>query len=345
MATDLSIYVKDTPLSHLGYWGDAVVTHRVFGGSWELTWSADYPRGYRHPSLTQDAVVVAKVGPTRIWRGRLTKTDFASGQFVAEGSIRQPETALAFNLSGATGDLDEAIFFAAYRGALNIGTLTDFGPEMEDVGSGPVSSVMDLMTAYGARNNKNLVVDPDGLLYPISDRTTPTIKVEPPNGELGLIDENYWTTLTGVYSPSAGTTALATAVDNSQGAGWREGAVDLTALGTMTLDQAEATLASILTRGLARTGWTEAIQVVNGQIVNMGGESVEPWVIARAMATTGIMARLTNMKDPRGASMNTDVILEETVWDTSSDTITLKPRGLVARDLAAVVESLGGSLA
>lgn len=345
MTTDLSIYVNGIPLSHLGYWGDAVMTHRFPYGSWELSWSADYPLGYRHPALVQGALVVAKVGPCKVWRGRLTDPDFGTMSFTAEGTIRQAETSLAFNLSGATGDLDDAIFFAAARGALSFGTLTNFGPEMEDVGSSLVPYVMDLIAAYGSRNSTNLVVNPDGLLYAIGDPASPGIKVEPADGELGLVDDNYWTSLTGIYSPSAGTYALVTSIDNSQGAAWREGAIDLTALGVMTEAQAQSALDGILAQGLARTGWSDPVEVVNGQIVNMGGTSVEPWLIARSMATTGLMVRLTNMKDPRGVTLHTDVILEETVWNTTSDSIVLKPRGLTARDLSSVVESLGGTLA
>lgn len=345
MATDLSIYAADTPLSHLGYWGDAVMTHRYPYGSYELTWSADYPLGFKHPSLTVGATTVAKVGPTKVWRGRLTKVDIAGGAFVAEGTIRQAETALAFGIGGATTDLEIALFFAALRGAVSIGTLEDFSGEMEDLeSSNPINYLMDLMVAYAARHDTNLMINPDGVLYKIADPTVPMIKVEPTSGELGIVDENYWSTLTGLYKPTVSTTDLVTSVDASQNVVPREGAVDLTPLGVMTLPQAQATLDSILAKGLARTGWSEPVQVVNGQITNMGGTSVEPWAVALAMATSGVMVRLANMKDPRGVSMSTDVILEETVWNTATDEITLKPRGLEARDLAAVVESLGAQL-
>lgn len=344
MGTDLSIYVNDVPLSHLGYWGDPVLTHRFPFGSWEMTWSADYRLGYRHPALVTNATVVAKIGPTRIWLGRLTVCDIAGGDFVAEGMIRDTETALAMNFTGVTSDLDEAIYFAGARGLLGFGTLSDFGPPMTDVG-GEVNSVMTLMSAYQTRNATNFMVGPSGILYTIVDPVVPMIKVEPPNGELGVVDENYWTTLTAVYYSAPGTTALVTSVDNSQGADSREGAVDLTGMGVMTAPQAQAALDGILAKGLARTGFSDSVEVVNGQITNMGGTSVEPVVVARAMATTGVMARLTNMRDPRGSSLSTDVILGETVWNVGSDSIVLKPRGLTDRDLASVVESLGGALA
>lgn len=344
MTPNLSVYVNDVPLSHLGYWGDPVLTHRFPYGSWEMTWAADYRLGFRHPALVRGATVVAKVGPTRIWLGKLTVCDIAGGNFVAEGMIRQAETALAFDLSGATSDLDDAIFFAAYRGLLNFGTLTDFGPPMTDVGS-EVNSVMTLMEAYQTRNTTNFMVSPNALLYTIVDPTVPSIKVEPPEGELGIVDENYWTTLTAVYYSAPGVTSLVTSVDNSQGVGPREGAIDLTGMGVMTGPQAQAALDGILASGLARTGFTDSVEVVNGQITNMGGTSVEPVVVARAMATTGVMARLTNMKDPRGASLSTDVVLAETVWTVGTDSIVLKPRGLADRDLASIVEGRGGSIA
>lgn len=343
---DLSIYVDGVPISHLGSWGNPVLTHRFPYGSWEMTWEADYPPGYRHPAIRRGARAVAKVGPTPLWRGKVAQLDFAAGAFLAEGTVRQAETSLAFSLSGATTDLDEAIFFAAARGALDFGTLLDFGPAMDGVtGAGPINYVMDLLDAYAARNATNLMIDPEGVLYKITDPTAPTIKLEPEDGELGLIDEQYWTTLTGLYRPTTSTTATVTSVDNTQGAGWREGGVDLTGLGVISTAQAQAALDAMLAKGLARTGWTDPVEAIGGQVTNLGGTRIDPWFIALQMATTGVMARLVNMKDPRGVTLNTDVVIEETVWTPATDTIVLKPRGLDARDLASVIETMGGVLA
>lgn len=343
--THLSIYVNGVALSHLGHYAPDKVTHRFPYGAWEATWTTDYPRGWRHPAIVVGAEVVAKVGMTRVWRGTLTEADFDENAFTAQGSIRQAETALAFDLSGPTSDVGAALYWAAARGAVNIGSLEDFGDPLTAEGTTDgVNSLLQLLDAYALRVGRNLVVDPHGVLYTTNDPTTPALRLIPGSGELSPVDEDYWTTLTGMYSPKPGVTRVVGRQDLSQGVAIRERAVDLTTLGIISQATAEARLDAILAKGLARTGWSNSISASAYEMTSIGGATVEPWQVAHQMARGGVMARLAGQRDPRGVSLNLDVVLEETVWDVRANSIELKPRGLAARDLAAIVETGGGTL-
>lgn len=343
--TPLSIYVNGTALSHLGHYGSVVVTHRFPYGSFELRWSANYPRGFARRELVTNAEVVAQVGPCRVFRGDLVEPDWDSGEFVAQGSIRRAETTLAYNLSGPTTDIDEALFFGAARGAVNVGTLLNFGAPLTTGETDQSNSLLQLLDVYAAQNATNMMADPHGLLYSVGDPTTPWLRLVPGVGELGVADQDYWTTVIGSYLPAPGKKGRVTAgPDTSQNVGARERAVDLSGLGFISAAKAQAVVDRILSKGAARTGWTNSLLVGDGQIENMSGKSLEPWLVARRMAYQGVMARLAGLRDPRGVTLFTDVILEETVWDVDADTIELKPRGLAARDFSAIVESMGAAV-
>lgn len=347
MVTDLSITCNRTPLSHLGYWDQATMTHRFPYGSYELSWRTDYPRGFRHPDLAVGVEVLGKVGLCRIFRGTLTKADFDSNEFVAQGIIRQAESALAFDFAyNATTDPDEAVGRAAFAGVFDVGTLTNFGPPLTTLNnSNGLNSVMALLDAYADQNDTNVMVNPQGLLYPRADPTVPGIMLTPGTGELGQVDEDYWSTLVGTYTPKPGQYARVSASDTTQNVTPRERAVDLSPRGLIDATTAQSIIDAMLGKGLARTGWSNSIAATSGEIVNMSGATVDPWLVAQSMATTGLMMRLAGLRDLRGVTMYTDVVLEETVWDVDNDTIELKPRGLAARDLSSVVESMGGVLA
>jgi len=341
MSDQFAIFVDGEPLTALGYWGSPTLTDRWPYGSWELAWEAAYPVTFRHPALRKGAEVVAQVGPSRRWLGRLTELDWDEGSFVAEGAIREGETALAKGVNGrGSTDIDEVLEQARLRGAITWATLEEFGSLTTDAVSEETNSVLSLLDAYAAEEGVNLAVSVDGLLYTAPDATEPKWMVTPGAGQLGQADEDYWTSLTAVYSPAPGSydTVTATTAPTS-GVLARESAIDLTGRGYLAEAKAQQIVDRLLAKGRVRNSWANPITVRYGQLLSMGGTPVGLFV-----PRAGDMFHLAGLRDERGASASTDVIAEELVWDVAEGTLQIKPEGLAARDLASIVETIGGVL-
>ncbi|WP_166390322.1 hypothetical protein [Nocardioides ochotonae] len=340
MPEQLEIYVDGEPLTVLGYWGSPVLTDRCPYGSRELAWEAPYSLHYRHPVLRKGAEVVAQVGPSRRWLGRLAELDWEAGDFVAEGAVRQGETALAKGPDGrGSTDLDEVIELAYERGAITWTTREEFGSLTTDEVSESTNSVLALLDAHAAEEGVNLAVSVDGLLYTEPDPTEPKWMVTPGAGRLGVADEDYWTSLTGVFSPAPGTYDTVTATDTTAGVLVREAAVDLTGRGYIGKAKAQQILDRLLAQGRVRNSWTNSITVTHGQVLSMGGTPV-----GLSVPRAGDRFHLAGLYDERGASASTEIVAEETVWDVAEGTLQIKPQGLAARDLASIVETMGGVL-
>lgn len=341
MATEpYSITVNGTPLSFIGYWGEPVATHRRRGGSWELTWKMDLPRGFRHDDLVHGAFVQGYVGPTKHWRGILTEPDLDTMEFVAQGSCRMAETALALDLAGATADPGDAIFYAEARGVIDWGGLEILSPVPGDALPDGLLTIAELMDAYVAPTGKNWKVDPQGLMSTYDDPTEPTWMVPPGSTILGVADDDYWTGLVGNYITTTGTYAKVYASDPDAPEPRRERGVDLTPRGQLTAPEAQAVIDAMLAKGLARTGWTNGISVAAGELRTMGYTKA-----ALSAIDAGEMVHLPGLRDERGNAAYTNVVVDETVWNVSEGRLQLNPVGLAPRDLSSIIESMGGVLA
>lgn len=338
-AESYSITVNGTPLSFIGYWGEPVVTHRRRGGSWALTWKMDLPRGFHHEDLVRGAAVRGLVGPTKHWRGILTEPDLDSMEFTAQGSCRMAETALALDLSGATAHPGDAILFASGRGVIDWGTLDVLTPVPGDALPDGLLTLADLLDAYVKPTGKNWRVDTQGLLSIYDDPTEPVWMVPPGSTILGVADDDYWTGLVATYLDPVGAYDKVYASDPNAPAPHRERGVDLTPRGRLTTVEAQAILDGMLAKGLARTGWTNGIEVASGELRNMGYTRA-----ALSAINAGEMVHLPGLRDERGVAGYTNVVVDETVWNVSEGRLQLNPVGLAPRDLSSIIESMGGVL-
>lgn len=345
MASDLNITVGGTPLSFIASWGDPVITHRWPYGSWELTWNMRLPYGFRHTDLNVGADVCAFVGPSRVWRGVLSEPNMDTLEFVAYGSARAADTAQALTSGGnPTTVPNTAIDQANARGAIPFAraglwpiSATAFVTDDE---TDHFNSVTALMDAYSESVSKRWWVDVDNYARLDADPTTPSLMVTPGAGILGVADEDYVTHLYGTYLVKRRKFDHVTASDTTQDVGRIERRVDLTGLGVISQAKAQAVLDGMLAKGVARTGWTNGLEVGFGEVLTMGGTPV-----ALSDVRAGAMVELTGLYDQRGDSASTDIILAETVWNVRDGLLKMNPVGLAARDFAKVVESMGGVLA
>lgn len=342
----IEVTVNGTPLTYLAYWGDLTITWRYPVGSWEASWSMDIPVNYLHPDIVRGARVVIWVGPTPIWRGKLTEINKDAQSFTATGAGREAETALCMGFGGTlTTTPSTAVSWGIQRGALTwsgINSLpsTSVAATEETV---TFNYISDLLNAAALRDQVNWLVDPAGFVQYAAAPTTSTLFVDVGVGELGLVDEEYVSDLFGRYLTTSGVIASVEAHDNTQNVDRVERGVDLTGRGPMTLAQAQAVLDGILAKGKARTGFTSGIELAEGQVCNTGGTPFALSELGRLVGL-GARARLLGLFDLRGLATSTDVIVAEGIWRVDDGLMTLNPAGLAARDLASIVEDAGGVL-
>lgn len=345
MRDELSIVVNSQPLDWVGKCGDVEVVDRWPGGSWSMSWSMSLRQGQRPSMLKRGAEVLALCGSSRRWRGFISEIDFDEGRFVALGSVRQAETALALDGAGAaTAVPNTAIDEAEDRAAISwgrTGLYTISGSAFVTPDPADLQSVAALVEAWALSEGKNFWVDPTGYARADVSPTTPKWTITPDVVELGLVDEDYVTHLYGRYSPSSGTYATVISQDQTQGVGRVERGVDLTGLGILTTPKAQAVLDGMLEKLTARTGWTTPIQVGYGQVFTMGGTRA---ALSQVYAGPKTMVHLSGLRDARSVSASTNVVVAESTWRVTDRTLTLNPVGLAARDLSSIVESLGGAL-
>lgn len=340
MAESYTITVNGQPLSFIGYWGEPVVTHRRRGGSWELSWKMDLPRGFYHPDLVRGAEVRGKVGPTLHWRGILTEPDLDSMEFVAQGACRAAETTLALDAGGATSHLGDALAYANTRGFINWFTVAEtFGAVTDAEVTDRLNTIADLLDAYVLATGRNWKVTPQGQLMTYADPTEPRWATPPGGTILGVADDDYWTDLAATYLTSSGAYGKVYSTDVLAPAPRRERGVDLTPRGRLTEAAAQDILDAMLAKGLARTGWTNGIEVAAGELRTMGYTQA-----ALSAFDAGEMLHLPGLRDERGVSAYTNVVIDETVWNIAEGRLQLNPVGLAPRDLSSIIESMGGVL-
>lgn len=341
MSPNFSITANKTPLSFMrgASWGEPVMTTRRRGGSWELSWKMDFKQGWRHTDLVRGARIVARIGSRIEWIGSLTEPDMDSMEFVAQGRCRQAETALALGFPGLTSDPGVALFYSGGRGLTDWGGLEPLPPV---VTAGPMDApvtIAALLDAMADEQGKNWVVDVDWGARTLADPTSPQWMVTPGAGVLGVADDDYWTNLVGTYLTTTGTYDQVYASEANPQAGRRERAIDLSRFGWITAGRAQTILNEMLEKGLARTGWTNGVAVGRGQLFTIGGTAA-----AVSSVRGGHMVHLAGLSDERGAAQFTNIVADEVAWNVAEDTAQINPVGLAPRDLASVIESMGGRL-
>lgn len=338
------VYVDGRPLTSITpSWGDLEVTHRLLG-SWETKWAMGLDPVQRPAQLRADAVVEVRVGSYCIWGGDLVEPNWAEGTFAAVGACRQAEGSLALdNATGQTTSIpDKAADDAISRGALNctrpasISTL----PLGESDETDTLNYVAALLDAYvekisTATTPARWYVDPWRALRFAFDPTAPSAYLMPDNGVLGTAVEAQVGTVVGRYIDS--TSGILENV--SYGDGLPEKGVSWESRGPMTAAEATDLCEGVWAPLQAQPGWTNGLTVTGGELLTPGGRAMPLWKF-----TAGQMLGLLAVRDLRGLSLNTNVVIGESIWTPAEDQTRLNPVGKVARDIRSLAEAGGGVL-
>lgn len=341
---DLNLTLNGTPHSFIGWWGDPVVTWRRRGGSWELRWTTDFPINFRHQDMRRGALVSLQAGGRSIWNGILSETNYDTQEFVAIGRCRQAEDAAALGFGVLSSNPAEVVSWGILRGALNWSGLNNLPsvPLTEDADSGPLNTVASVLDAWALSAGVGWWIDPgpSPMVAFAAAPAIPAFDITAGAGVLGLADEEYVSDLYGRHASAPGVYGTVEAHDDTEGIGRVERLVDLTPRGYLTASEAEGLLENMLAATKARTGWTSSVSVSHGQ-VTVGGT---PVALSEVASRPNQMVRLLGLYDERGATTHTDVVVDETVWNVTEQTVEIKPVGLAARDLGSIIESMGGEL-
>lgn len=294
------------------------------------------PRAARPDWIQQGVPATVQLGPKTLLSGKFAEPDWVGGSMSITAASQEGTQVACLTAGGETTSTpDVAVDQGIARGALTWsrpGSISNTALASTDA-TASLNSVTDLLAAYADASGARLYVDELRNLRAGTDPTAPTVFLLPSAGELAWTLDRQATTVIGRYKDAAGVLHNATA-----GSGPVEQLVDLTPKGPLTPTQANTLVAAILAKATSG-GWTGGLTVSPVQIVG----SPNLAVIAAAVGH-GLMARLDGRQDPRSGRLPTnytDVVIERSDWDVAANQIMLTPRGMVARDFAAVLAEFG----
>lgn len=338
---DPHILIAGRPVHALGRVGELVIAHEFptdsVGGPASLTFGLLLDKADRPGWLAKGARCDALLGYCPNWAGRVTEVDWDEGTVTAEGVAREGDKPAPLDGSGVLTLIpDTAVDAAISRSAVSWSRPASLSTTaVASDTSGTYESVNALLGAWAqqtATADERLFVDSRRRLLAGNDPTAPTYTLLPGSGELNWASESQATRVLGRWKDAAGTMSTASA-----GTGSDELLVDLTPRGAMTATQAANVCASILL-ALSSGGWDGSITVSGDQFAASG---VHPAKAAEDCGR-GAMFRLLGQRDPRPGRVPVgylDFIAERGEYRSTDDTVTITPRGMVARDLTTILAS------
>lgn len=332
----LAVRVAGVWLRAIGAWSDLTMSHAWPHGSDQLTWTMR--TGLRHPALTRGALVECYDGGVRVWLGRLGQPG-ASGELAATGLWNEASGVLAVNGSGAaTNVVDTAIDAAlpAGRGAVSWTRPASLSATSWGTAAEPMT-LLDLIDKRMAGLGLRWYVDVNGAVRSATDPTTPAYYVPQAAAAYGLtlVDDSYYSHLTGTYLVSTPPDVFATVTvgDTAAATRWgrREAMVDLTPMGVISSGTATTEITNRLAQSGARLGFGESLNLGHGQITTPGGTAV-----SLATPRAGEMVRLMGVTSATGLPY-TDIVIGRSSYKDGDATVQLSPVDLAARNLSDVL--------
>jgi hypothetical protein len=154
---------------------------------------------------------------------------------------------------------------------------------------------------------------------------------------MGLASDDFATKLYGRYKNLSAIYTTATASDDAAADRWGvvEEAIDMTPLGAISSTRADNRLSGLLSKGKARLGWTNPIEVARAELTTHGGIPGDPRFVR-----AGQMVQLLGLPDQsRPGQMTVDVVIGETKYkDEDRGLLTISPVGKAPRTPAEIFE-------
>jgi hypothetical protein len=323
-------------------WGGLKTSTRV-NGDWQMSFNiaTEGKVGHwRHPAIRFGARVEVFYGPIIVWAGTLTEPDWDSGEMVALGASRDAENAMSITAGGvATTIPNTAIDAAIARGVVSWTRLDSFGTTavgVADDGGGLVT-LQSVLDAWAQENNSQWRVDRQRRLViaPTSEATVDWF-ITPGSGVMGSADDERVDRVFVRYLASASGTLATASYPSTSPTGGIERPLDITDRGAMTSTKATSIAQAEWAKLQGRSGWTNGLTLTRGQVTTPGGVIADLF-----MVRAGQTVRLLGVPDPRGLAHNIDVVIGDTDYDATEDTIQINPVGRAARDQESALEQVG----
>lgn len=335
-----TVYVAGRNLAAIAQVGGLVISHEWpvagVGGPVSAQFELLMPRSRWPGWLAKDARAVVRLGGWPLLAGTLAEPDWEDQNVTIEAAAREGGTAVCLTAAGLTTSTPNVALDAAIaRGALSWTRPASISTTALTTGdeTATLNSISDMLTAYAEETGERLYVNATRQLLKRTDPTVPELVVLPGSGELAWTTESQATRLVGRWANTAG--ALSTAI---VGAGALERKIDLTPRGPLTAPRATAILTQILADASAG-GWTNGLTVTSSQIIGSPHLADVADRVGR-----GLMVRLLGQRDPRPDRPPVgyvDFIPERSEWHVADAELVLTPRGMVARDFAAILAEAG----
>lgn len=320
------------------------------GGLLTVEWSMALPRGYSHPALRKDALVELMAGPVTLGWASLTEPDRDEWRFTADGLYRMGERMAAVDgANEPSTNISAIVTAAAARGWpwRNAGDLPSAALSTDSESSFNSNYASDVLNEYCRINGKRWCIDAERYVRIGDDPTAISWALTPGTPGMAVADDDYASRLFGRYVTALNTEGqpsawgATTVVDSAAADRWgqSEHIVDQTPLGLISSPDSAAALSAMLAAGRARPAFTQAVELVRGQVTTPGGTSPELWQVAAAVGS-GMKVRHHGVLDSEGAAAfggTLEWVAGSASHDVAGRRLTLAPVGLAARTLSQVL--------
>lgn len=318
------------------------------GGLLSLEWSMALPRGYTHPALRKNALVELMAGPVTLGWASLTEPDREEWRFTADGLFRLCERIAAVDEFNAPSTSSAVVISAAIgRGWPLVGGGVGGSLSTASEATANGNYLSDVLNEYCRINGKRWWVDVERYVQIGNDPTAVSWALTPGTPGMAVADDDYASRLFGRYVTALNTEgqpsawAATTVADSAAADRWgqSEHIVDQTPLGLISSPDSAAALSAMLAAGAARPAFTQAVELVRGQVTTPGGTSPELWQVAAAVGS-GMKVRHHGVLDSEGAAAfggTLEWVAGSATHDVAGRRLTLAPVGLAARTLSQVL--------
>lgn len=320
-------------------WGELEHSTRT-NGSWDASWKIPanpLVRNWTHPALVYGALVEIMLGPSVVWSGLLDEPNWEDGTFSASGASREAETTLGLDGSGNSSTAPNVVIDAAIAaGDLTWTRIGDFGTTPVGESDGGLVSLSSILDAWALANDSRWFVNAQRqlVIQPV-DEAVANWLVVPGSGVLGSSSDERADRIYARYTDSA-TGLRATTFYPPTGTARVKKPIDLTDRGAMSAAEAQGIAQAKWNELQGRSGWTNGLTLVNGQVTTVGGGKAD-----LALIQAGETFCLLGVPDVRGVLHNTNIVLAETHYTWEDDELQANPVGLAARDTEGALEQIG----
>lgn len=342
-ASSSAIYIEGRPLSTIAGWGDLEYVDGR-NGPLEATWTMSLKPGERPAELHRNAQIEIASGLTLVSAGTLGEPDWDELKFTMIGISRAGEGAECLNGSGqVTSKLNTALDQAIARGVTrrwvrgaDFGNTDIAGPEggsgVDDPQPGKLNELLNLKTT---ESGMQWHVSPEGLVTRYTeDESAPDWLILPGAAPMGVADDEVTDVVFLRYFSSTASQLRTARYPADTPEGGIERRASITHLGPMTGTRATGIAEGMWRKMLeGRTGWTNGIELTVGQIITLGGQPAD-----FSLIRGGQTVQLQDTPDPRGVSLDLNVVIDEVRRAPATQTIQLNPVGLVARTWEQVMQ-------